>query len=226
MNNAIIAITALKVVATFAGISLGFPASLILTALMIRHKFDLNNIMSEFCRAHEILKNRKEFTAVFDSTDFFKRYRLFIDVEIRSEDAEESIGWNGYIESKIRILAAKLEGIECIQSAIPFPKGFRAKAKYEDRELEAGKKRIGDDMGAKIVKRENNCFKCNFFVSIEVEINKMVGTKLYIDEPIQEFLTFVNSWEHKTEGMGITIKARKRKDVEAFLRECEENEFI
>jgi len=81
-------------------------------------------ISSEFMRAHELIKSRTSLTKLFEVTDFFRRHKMFIEVGISAEEEEEFNAWEGYIKSKIRVLGMKLESLENISGAVPFPKGF------------------------------------------------------------------------------------------------------
>lgn len=92
-------------------------------------------INAEFMRAHEFLKggmNREEIeekslavlSKVLEMSDFFKKHRMFIEVKIGAESREDLNSWEGYIKSKIRVLGVKLEGMENIAAATPFPKEF------------------------------------------------------------------------------------------------------
>lgn len=80
---------------------------------------------AEFLRAHEILKSAENFSKIFDFTDFFKKHKLFVEIRLDMENKDESLQWNGYVESKVRILAMKLENVENVVAVVPFPKAFK-----------------------------------------------------------------------------------------------------
>lgn len=130
-------------------------------------------ITNEIVRAHEIIKNIKDFIKIFNFTNFFEKYKLYIEICIACSDKNEYLLWNGYVESKVRFLANKLENVENVVGAVPFPKGFTYeeendakvnkktienkqktdfanKNNYEDEELQGNKKKI------KLNKNENN----------------------------------------------------------------------
>lgn len=81
-------------------------------------------IGAEFSRAHSLLLSGP-FHAIFEPADFFRSHKLFLCVGITAQDADDALPWCGYVESKIRILSTKLENVENITSALPFPKAFK-----------------------------------------------------------------------------------------------------
>lgn len=139
---------------------------------------------SEFQRGYDILRTSGGLTTLFEVSDFFKRYKMFVEIHISGGDDFKS--WEGYVESKVRILSTKLEAVENISSAIPFPKVFRS---------------------------ENSGW---FFIAVDIQMMASSSKKVYIGEPIGEFIEFVNSWERKTSEMKIEINSRKKKEVQGY----------
>ncbi|KAL6122231.1 hypothetical protein NUSPORA_00761 [Nucleospora cyclopteri] len=168
--------------------------SMCATHNVMQSTFDL--IKKELQRASDILGKKSgeenHFTKVFESTDFFRKYKIFIAVEIEARESFKM--WVGYVESKVRVLANKLEGMECIDAAIPFPKPFKSD------------KKTGE-------------FTACFFVGIDVSKTSTKGKTIYVDGPIKEFLDFINSWQLKTAEMKINIKSSKKKEVQQFFKE-------
>lgn len=160
-------------------------------------------ITKELMRAHGILSEsgRDGFRKIFTLSDFFNRYKLFIQVLALSTDEDTFSLWEGYIESKIRVLASKFEGVEDVTYAIPFPKAFRIPA---DR---IHKIKFGNE-GLK------GC--TSFFIAIDVI--GVRGKKVFVDQPVKDFMDFINEYERKQDSMVVEINSLKRKDVHAFLR--------
>lgn len=218
-------------------------------------------IMAEFSRANELLRASPSasFSELFQFTDFFRKYKLFVEAAIQCTDREEYLMWNGYIESRIRILATKLEGAENVTQAIPFPKAFKTEASGDASEADGtGEKKAAQEHGGdadddapgkrrRLTGHADNghiehmstdcksaqqaetevtdpvrpaeCWRTSFFVAVDVSVaSKTTGKKLYIDDPIKEFLDFVNSWEKKTANMSVKITATKKKEIQRFLR--------
>ncbi|TBT98915.1 poly(A) polymerase gamma [Hamiltosporidium tvaerminnensis] len=61
---------------------------------------------------------------LFAPSDFFTRYRFYMTVICNSMDIEV---WEGYVESKIRVLCQRMEVLEEFGGVIPYPKVFRVK---------------------------------------------------------------------------------------------------
>ena len=149
-----------------------------------------NVIVKEFQRSVDLIKiseSFEDFTRIFDYTDFFKRYRVYVKVTIEAEK-EGFKGWSGYVESKIRVLATKIELVENVTLSVPFPKMFTK-----------------DEEGS-------------FFIGIEVDKSNTTIKKLYLDEQIKEFTAFLNNWNLKTPDMKITVVANTKKEAREFLK--------
>lgn len=148
-----------------------------------------NIIIKEFQRSVDIIKDSKtfeDFTKIFDNTDFFKKYKIFIRATLTA-DKENLKTWLGYGESKIRILAGKLEMADNVTLAVPFPKMFE---------------------------KENSA---DFFIGIEHSKSNTGCKKLYLDEQIKEFLSLINVWSNKTVDMKISVVAQTKKEVKQFI---------
>lgn len=190
-----------------------------------------NNICAELHRGYDKIKAKAPFSKLFEASNFFKNHKMFVEVAINCDSQEEFNMWEGYIESKVRILSSKLENLECIVAAIPFPKAFRGLPK-SDSEIQINQvtncentasNLSSDDINEKKVKLENleaphtkkeySKFSAWFYIAIDVFISVGSSRKFYIGEPIDDFLQFVNCWEFKTAGMKIEINSKKKKDV-------------
>jgi poly(A) polymerase len=176
-----------------------------------------NVICAEFHRGHDMMRSGGPLAKLFEHSDYFRRYKIFVEVNIRCEDPGMFKMWEGYTESKIRILSTKLENLENIVAAIPFPKAFRMSNL-------GGEPGSADNAGSSCTKDENvislekNESSCWFFIAIDVALSKNMPKKVYVDAPIKDFLDFVNSWDQKTQEMKIEIKPKKKRDVQGFIR--------
>ncbi|KAM0671532.1 poly(A) polymerase [Ordospora colligata] len=184
-------------------------------------------ITTELTRAHEILcmiekndnkkgeheKSTEErlemkkscFRKIFELSDFFSKYKLFIEVMATSVkvENEEFQKWEGYVESKIRILASKFEAVDDILYAIPFPKVFE----------------VSSEKIARVC--ANTCTKeirrCTVFF-IAIDIIPVKGKKVFVDLQVKDFVEFINGYEGRPDGMSIEVHSLKKKDVQEFLR--------
>ncbi|KAG5859514.1 poly(A) polymerase [Encephalitozoon hellem] len=160
-------------------------------------------ITMEFSRAHEILSNpeKNDFRRIFELSDFFSRYKLFVEVLAMSTSEEGFAKWEGYVESKIRILASKFEAVDDILYAIPFPKAFR----------------VGEESIRKIRPGASEAKKCTAFF-IAIDIIPVKGKKVVVEQQVKEFMEFIKEYEGKESSMRIEVNSLKKKDIQGFLR--------
>ncbi|RUS19678.1 Poly(A) polymerase central domain-containing protein [Jimgerdemannia flammicorona] len=82
----------------------------------------------EFNRAdgiiNEIMTKKTDWSELFSKHDFFMHYRYYLQVIATSDSAEMQLKWAGMVESRIRQLVMKLEGVPNLILAHPFIKGF------------------------------------------------------------------------------------------------------
>lgn len=154
-------------------------------------KFSLN-----ICE--EIATGKSDWDKLFETPNFFSKYRHFIVLEAASSSEEDQLQWEGLVESKIRHLISQLER-ENISLAHVWPKP------YPGRE------------------EDNKKTTCYWFVGLVV--GGSAGAHLDLTLPIKTFTDIVmraaiqiNVW--KT-GMRIEANYKKRKQLAPFLPEEE-----
>jgi len=89
----------------------------------------LKLIKDEFSRGLDMcLKIEKEedtWNKLFEKSDFFVyRYKVYVQVDILAATEEQHRKWEGWVNSKLRLLLLKLEQTINVKSAQPFPKCF------------------------------------------------------------------------------------------------------
>jgi len=261
-------------------------------------------IIEEMDRAREIMKRNGDFDELFKCTDFFRRHKLYLEIRISARTHEDCLMWKGYVESKVRLLAMKIEGTEKVQAAIPFPKAFKctetetekdsdsvkdnanlnvkdgstSDKKVHLNEPESKKMRLNDSDSAKnnsdgapFINNNNGSPSINnnndspsinnnndspsikndsttlinetfppvkndyslerdrvsvnvFFIALKLAVNKAAEKKLYLSGPIEEFIELANGWEKRRPGMKIEVNARKKREIQEFLKGLEEVE--
>ncbi|KAI4293007.1 poly(A) polymerase [Pancytospora philotis] len=90
------------------------------------------HITAELVRGHEIMRSG-DFTQLFEGADFFKKYKLFLEISITAADQADFLAWSGFTESKIRVLCMKIEGVKDVTAALPFPRCFKDIPEEEPR---------------------------------------------------------------------------------------------
>ncbi|KAI5148828.1 poly(A) polymerase [Enteropsectra breve] len=191
------------------------------------------------------------FDKLFEINDFFKNYKIFIQIKAVAGSKSEMLSWGGYIESKVRIMGTKLEILESISMAVPYPKAYRTSENVSSNNDNNDNENINNndkaiDNKAINDKKDNNkkdsdeenenrkMFRTNeeesctcysfFYIGIELQKTRDGSKKLFIDAPVKEFLDFVNAWEHKTKDMKVEISAVKRKEVQMVIKRCTSEE--
>ncbi|XP_076463451.1 poly(A) polymerase beta-like [Babylonia areolata] len=71
-----------------------------------------------------IFEQREEWTALFEPSNFFHKYRHYIVLRASAEENEHHIEWKGYVESKIRLLVGNLERNPFIKLAHVMPESY------------------------------------------------------------------------------------------------------
>lgn len=99
----------------------------------------LRRLRQEFARAEQmigdILQKKGKWDDLFqDGRSFFRQHFYFVQVSITAEDDDSFRVWQGYCESRLRILIAALESEKAGTQAHPFGKCFRQNNFQSDAE--------------------------------------------------------------------------------------------
>lgn len=152
----------------------------------------------------EIWLGRAGWEKLFETPNFFVKYKHFIVLEASANSEEDQLEWYGLVESKVRHLVGNLER-EAIDLAHVWPKTYPS--------LEPG--------------RETSC--CYWFIGLQLgKKTKEDGTPQSLDltVPIRKFTEVVMSSATTTVGMwreGMKVEAvyKRRKELAHYLPEGE-----
>lgn len=146
----------------------------------------------------DILAGKSTWDKLFDTPNFFGKYRHFIVLEASSGSEEDQLEWYGLVESKVRHLVSNLER-EAISQAHVWPHTIPS--------LEVGKEKT----------------TCYWFIGIVIDMKpgEKAGASMDLTTPIKNFTEMVmksaihiNMW--KT-GMRIEAYHKRRKGLAAYL---------
>ena len=148
----------------------------------------------------EIWQGRAGWEKLFETPNFFVKYKHFIVLEASANSEEDQLEWYGLVESKVRHLVGNLER-EAIDLAHVWPKTYPS--------LEPG--------------RETRC--CYWFIGLQLKTaRKDDGTPQSLDltVPIRKFTEVVMSSATTTVGMwreGMKVEAvyKRRKELAHYL---------
>ncbi|CAG8657195.1 Poly(A) polymerase [Rhizophagus irregularis] len=184
-------------------------------------------IEEEFKRAAEIadkvMIGTGKWSDLFSKHDFFSRYRHYLQIITSSDSATRQLKWSGMVESRIRHLISKLEGVDNLYLAHPFVKGFdkvhHCATEQEANDVSHGiynLKPISEKSGTDSSKSgnengSNTIYTTTFYIGLLVEPRAVGSTtahrQLNLSWPISEFTKLVKSWDKFDERyMNITVK--------------------
>lgn len=58
---------------------------------------------------------------LFEKSNFFSLYKVYLQIDVRSATQDESRRWFGWVQSRLRILIQQLETVEQVRCACPYP---------------------------------------------------------------------------------------------------------
>ena len=163
------------------------------TLEVMKQEFELSyNICVDIC------SSKATWDKLFETPNFFAKYKHFIVLEASSATEEDQLEWYGLVESKVRMLVTNLER-DAIELAHVWPKSYPS--------LEEG--------------REKTC--CFWFVGLVI---KSQGSgELDLTTPIKKFTELVmgtaitiKRWR---EGMKVEAYYKKRKQLKQYLPQSE-----
>ena len=110
----------------------------------------------------EIVAGNASWDRLFETPNFFCKYRHFIVLEASSSSEEDQLTWEGLVESKVRLLVANLER-EAISLAHVWPKNYRSLVEGCDK------------------------ICCYWFIGLKVDMKEGAGGQLDLTTPIKLF---------------------------------------
>lgn len=162
----------------------------------------------EFNKAYKVVNDALEGNnpswkeELFAPSDFFIVHKSFLTLLVLSDENENYDKLIGYVESRIRLLCAKLEEIESITYAIPFPKCFNI--------FDEGNSKLKDKFGFNAYKKGSAFFIALDFTGVKMMLH---NKKVIIGPLIDEFIKTL------VEAQGnIFIKAYTKNEINDLIR--------
>ncbi|OAG29667.1 poly(A) polymerase [Nematocida displodere] len=124
-------------------------------------------------------------------TDFFTRHKNYFAVAVAADNSAEFAKFMGFAETKVRILASKLENIENIAFAYVFPKTYTTTSTPATNYLLRTMECSGESYAFGVI-----------FIGIEFSSNKLpinASRKMNLSRPVSEFKTLLEAYEHDEE---------------------------
>jgi poly(A) polymerase len=134
-------------------------------------------------------------STLFERTDFFSKFKNYLQINIISGTAENQRKWHGFVESKLRVLILKLE-ILSHTLIYPHPVPYsRPGMHYCD----------------------------SFFIGLSFSLPKLPNQngskerKIDMSGPVSEWVNYVLSWPFRTSDMEVTVEHVKRKFLPDYV---------
>eukprot|EP00127_Corallochytrium_limacisporum_P001647 Clim_evm5s74 gene=Clim_evmTU5s74 len=162
-------------------------------------------MLGEFERGVDIMSRLElgeaTWDELFEPSDFFYRYKNYIQILVSATTEENFKLWEGFVESKLRHLILRLDMVPQLLIAHPYISSF-------DQHNEA-----------------ESTWQTSFFVGLKAASAEQVaqplaeGKKPEVDltSVAQEFVTLLEGWETKTEDMTVRLSNVKRTNLPAFV---------
>lgn len=148
---------------------------------------------------------------ICEETNFFTRHKNYFVVTLAGENKNEFIRFLGFAETRVRLLAAKLESIDNISFAYVFPK------KYFLEESLLSRNKLLRDMKCS---GEKYSF-CAIFIGIEFSSAKLpinASRKMNLRKPVTEFKNAMGMYEFEEESTIVyDVFPMKTKDLPSVL---------
>lgn len=102
---------------------------------------------------------------LFDKSNFFMRYKVYLQVDVRSTSQDESRRWFGWVQSRLRILIQLLETVPHLKCACPYPICIPLSGSDQPAPMPIAKIEEADPDNDEMP----TSLACAFFVGLEIE---------------------------------------------------------
>jgi len=168
-------------------------------------KSTLQLLKNEFIRGAEITRkietNELLWLSLLEKSDFFTRYRFYLQIDCISSNEEDHRKWEGWIESKLRFLVLNLEQTPNMKHAVPYPKVFSNKTGNNPSQIVT-----------------------SFFMGLTFNFSNAPGADKSVDltKAVTEYSAMIKDWlrnQKNPETMDIKIHYIKRKQLPPFVKD-------
>ncbi|KAI9011184.1 polymerase [Gaertneriomyces semiglobifer] len=165
--------------------------------------------------ADRVMIGSAKWLELFTPSDFFLRYKYYLQVIASSSDPEAQLRWSGMVESRLRQLVMKLELVENLEIAHPYIKSFEKTCRCYTEE-ERNQAAHGQFPSARADQKAEGgqlLYTTSFYIGLMVKAkdpNSNAPRKLDISWPTREFVSMVRLWDKFDEqNMGIVVQYMK-----------------
>lgn len=168
---------------------------------------------------------------LFTKSDFFFKYKLYIQIVASSQFQKDQLQWSGLVESRLRQLVLKLELAYNVELAHPYIKSFE-KVSYCISDEEQNMAAYGCTIPPKSERPwcEDSAFTTiytnSFYIGLQMapkDPNSTEPRRLDVSRQIRDFVDFCRSWDKfVSSNMGIAIQYVPRSNLPPEVFDGEE----
>ncbi|KAI9099922.1 polymerase [Phlyctochytrium arcticum] len=167
--------------------------------------------------ADKIMVGSARWVELFTKSDFFSRYKFYLQIIASSKEAESHLRWSGMIESRLRQLVMKLELVDHLELAHPYIEGFDRTAWCVDEEErnQAAHGQFPPNREESEIDKSTatKIHTTTFYIGLCVKArdpNSNSPRKLDISWPTRDFVGMVRAWDKfEPSSMGIVVQYMK-----------------
>ncbi|KND02181.1 polynucleotide adenylyltransferase PAP1 [Spizellomyces punctatus DAOM BR117] len=167
--------------------------------------------------ADRIMVGSGRWVELFTKSDFFSRYKYYLQVIASSKEAESQLRWAGMVESRLRQLVMKLELVDHLELAHPYIEGFEKVCwcLNEEERNQAAHGQFPPPREEKDLDMSTatQIHTTTFYIGLCIKAkdpNSNAPRKLDISWPTREFVGMVRSWDKfDAASMGIVVQYMK-----------------
>jgi poly(A) polymerase len=204
------------------------------TLKMIQTEFERGFVITS-----KIYNEGGSWSELFAPSDFFSKFRYFIQVIAVSENEENQRLWAGFIEAKLRHLVIKLELEPDVDWAPPYCEGFEApptatleqayKAHWFDEPgtlspSNPSLDKLSLPLESTDEKPPTKFYSTAFYLGIGIakvdasQTQQRTGPRrLLLDRPIGDFKSFVAGWDKVSSDMLVHVRDIKRVSLPTYI---------
>ncbi|PRP78954.1 poly polymerase [Planoprotostelium fungivorum] len=176
----------------------------------------LSLLKKEFVRGSlvtgEIDKGNAKWDALFEPSDFFHRYKVYVKLMIMANSEEEHRKWEGWVESRLRTLIPGLEKTSHIKYAHPCPNSFVCHI-TEKKVISTENPEGGEEKYQTEISR----YCSTFFLGLELDLPEGARPIIDLSPAVNEFSERVYNWNGKSESMEITVESVSRLNLPDYV---------
>mmetsp|Transcript_16452 Transcript_16452/g.22781 ORF Transcript_16452/g.22781 Transcript_16452/m.22781 type:complete len:512 (+) Transcript_16452:161-1696(+) len=151
----------------------------------------LTIMKEEFRRGNQITIQEK-WNELFTESNFFTKYKVYLEVHLFAADESQHRLWEGFLESRFRVLVQQLEVHPGVKLVHPFPKFYP-----------------NEKSGSKV--------SSNFYFGLFLEREHPEHSIVDLSYPVKNFEEMVMGWSERKESMDFEILRKKRDALPSFL---------